>query len=392
MKTQNIERPEYYDKHFRFYNLETHQLQHDIWSELQQGMWRDFNIDAFLNNEKEYAKLVEQKEDIHNRLMFPNYGIVSPGYRWDEQRQDTVIEQTTIQLLDGCSRHTLIKTIEQYFKQFEGQKIGVHLSGGLDSSIIMAWLKELHIPFTAIGFKSNRWEFRTEKRVQEVMAEYADYAELIDVDEYPFYSHIEDSPKCQTPYAAAFKSLNISNAIVKRFKELDVNVVFSGQGGDSLFVDPVQKDVPLTFAIGDEFEVSTEEDLLYAPADIKLAAPYSDLSIIQQISSLRLGEKTDALKWWARRYFHDILPKELSEFCYVADMFGLSQSGLEMAKQTVKRLFEEAYDLTHNANFSPAQTEQFLKRNVFELEFETYIAYVSHISVAAWLHTLFRNN
>lgn len=391
MRQRQITIPEFYDSSFRFYDIAKGCIKHDIWPELQQGLWQDFIIDAFLGNEKQYAEKVEHKQDIRNKLMFPNLAIIEPGHQWDAEKNDTEIIYTEIPLKHGCTRDTLMEAVSRYFSQFDGEKLGVHLSGGLDSSLIMAWLHELHIPFTAIGFKSDRWEFRTERHIQDIVAErYASDAMLIDIEEYPFYSGMEDIPKTQTPYAASIKNGNINRAMAEAFKSRGVDVVFSGQGGDSLFVDPVNPDKPIRFAIGDEFDVTGEDNLTYAPLGMKILSPYADLGIIQQISSLRLGEKQDVRKWWARRFFSDILPKELSEFCYAADMFGLSQSGLEEAKPTVKRIFEEAYLLTGNHNFSPKETKRFLESNVFELEFKTYIAYTSRISVAAWLHALMR--
>ena len=390
MKMKKVIRPEYYDRSFRFYNTKSDCIQENIWDELQQGLWQHFDIDAFLNNERQYAINVEQKDKIQKRLMFPNLAIIEAGYKWNKAKQDTEIEYTTIPLKKECTRDTLMRALEEYFSRFKGEKLGVHLSGGLDSSIIMAWLRELGIPFTAIGFKSNRWEFRTEHRVQEAMAEYASHAELIDIDDYPFYNNIQDCPKCQTPYGIAFKDFDISRAIVKRFKELGVTTVFSGQGGDTLFVEPVENDISVELAVGDEFDISGENDLYYAPAGMKLLTPYADKSIIQQITSLRIGEKEDISKWWARDFFKDILPTELSRYNYVADMFGLSQSGLENAKPTIEGLFAETYDITGNSNFSPSETKRFIGYNVFEMEFKNYVDYCARISVAAWYHTLFR--
>lgn len=391
--SKQITIPKFYDSSFRFYDIVEGAIKHDIWHELQHGLWQQFNIDAYLGNEKQYADKVEDKVDIKNKLMFPNLAIIEPGHKWNAEKNDTEIEYTPIKLIKNCNHKTLREAIEHYFLQFKGKKLGVHLSGGLDSSLIMAWLHELHIPFTAIGFESFRWEFRTERHIQEVMAEkYADDAFLLDVDQYPFYSDIENIPKTQTPYSAYIKNWNINKAIAEEFKTRDVDVVFSGQGGDTLFVDPIDKNKLLSFAIGDEFEVYGENELIYEPLGLQLKSPLADIGIIQQISSLRIGEKQDARKWWARRYFKDILPKELSEFCYAADMFGLSQSGLEEAKPTIKKLFDEAYALTHNHNFSSVATQRFLDKNVFELEFKTYIEYTSYISVAAWLHALFRDD
>lgn len=391
MTTHIIKEPTFYDTKYKFYNLRSNNIQDNIWKELQNGMWRSFDIDAYLNNEKQYAENVEHKDQIHNQLMFPHYAIIAPGHIWNTQKYDTEIEYTKIPLIEDCDRSSLISTIERYFSKFQGKKIGVHLSGGLDSSLIMAWLHKLKIPFTAIGFKSDRWEFRTERRIQSLMAEWAEYAELIDVEEYPFYSRLDGIPKTQTPYSIPIKNGALSHQLALRFKRQNVDVVFTGQGGDTLFVNPIQRNSDLQLPIGDEFELADENDLFYKPLGMQLISPYACMNIISQISSLRIGQSQDVPKWWARYYFNDILPKELSNYSFAADMFGLSQSGLEEAKPTTKQLFEEAYELTGNHNFSPVETKHFLERNVFELEFTTYIGYTSRIAVAAWLYALFHD-
>lgn len=392
MNKKTVVRPQYFDSSFRFYDVKSKSLKEDIWDELQNGLWRSFDIDAYLSNEEEYATNVEHKEKIRNKLVFPNLAVIEPGHQWNDEKKDTEIVFTSIRSTDGCDRRTLMRTLEKYFSQFGEEKVGVHLSGGLDSSIIMAWLRELNIPFVAIGFKSNRWEFRTERRVQEEMACYAQEAELIDIDDYPFYSHIDECPKCQSPYGVAFKDFAISREIVKRFSHYGVKNVFSGQGGDSLFVEAIDGSNPVSLAIGDEFEVCGENDMYYAPAGIRLLTPFSDINIIQQIVSLRVGQREDVSKWWARNFFSDILPIELSRHSYVADMFGLSQSGLELAKPVVESLFNETYELTGNCHFAPAMTKRFVEENIFEMEFKSYVEYAARLSVSAWIHALFRDN
>lgn len=387
-----IKTPRFFDSAFRFYNIEKQTLQQNIWPELQSGLWRQFNIGAYLENEKQYAEKVENKQDITNQLMFPNLVIIEPGYKWSEEKNDAEIDYTPVMPDHSPSRSKLMQAVVNYFSRFAGKKIGVHLSGGLDSSIIMAWLHELGIPFTAIGFKSDRWEFRTERRVQELMSEYADHADLINVEDWKFYSHLESVPKTQTPYGSPIMNSAINKAIAHQFKEIGVDVVFSGQGGDSLFVEPILPGRPVNFAIGDEFDVANESELFYAPLGMKLLSPFADFGIISEISGLRIGECHDPQKLWARRYFSDILPSELSSFCYVADMFGLSLSGLEDAKPSVIKIFDEIFDITGNSNFSPRATNHFLETNIFELEFQNYIQYVSRISVAAWMHALLRND
>ncbi len=46
------------------------------------------------------------------------------------------------------------------------KRLGVELSGGLDSSIIIGFLLSQSIPVSLIAFTSNRYEFRTERAIQ----------------------------------------------------------------------------------------------------------------------------------------------------------------------------------------------------------------------------------
>ena len=108
MNASKIKRPRYYDCSFRFYNVQTGQVEEDIWADLEQGMWRDFDIDAYLDNERQYASKVMHKDEIRNRLMFPHHAIIEPGHKWNEAKQDTEIEFTSIEPIGGCSRNTLM--------------------------------------------------------------------------------------------------------------------------------------------------------------------------------------------------------------------------------------------------------------------------------------------
>ena len=67
MTTKAIIRPHYYDRSFRFFNTQTNRIEDNIWSDLESGMWREFDIDAFLYNERQYASNVAQKGNIHKR-------------------------------------------------------------------------------------------------------------------------------------------------------------------------------------------------------------------------------------------------------------------------------------------------------------------------------------
>ena len=128
MNNIKIVRPQYYDSSFRFYNTMTCCLQNDIWDELEQGMWKEFDIDAFLENERQYAINAEHKEKIRNLLVFPHFAVVEPGHAWDNTKSDTEIVYTPIEISSSCSHKSLMAAVEDYFQKFEGEKIGVHLT------------------------------------------------------------------------------------------------------------------------------------------------------------------------------------------------------------------------------------------------------------------------
>ena len=135
-----------------------------------------------------------------------------------------------------------------------------------------------------------------------------------------------------------------------------------------------------------------DEDFIYKPLGMELISMYSDMTIIDQITSLRSGEKEDPLKLWARGFFRRYLPKELSDFTYSADFFGLSMDGLNMAKPVIKLLFEEAYDYIKHPIFSAKGIKRMLRTDVFSLEYKTYCELCTKISIATWLHSLFRKD
>jgi hypothetical protein len=317
--------------------------------------------------------------------------VINPGFKWDASNGQIVAD-----LYKPKSVHatldSFLNAAENYFKKFEGKKIGVHLSGGLDSSLIISLLKYFNIPFVAIGLCSHRFEFRTEKRVQEIMAGYANDALLLDMDDYPFFSNLDKKPKHQIP-DANIKMIDASMKLAEEFAKRGCNVVFSGQGGDTLLVDSMAdlKDFA-GYNIGNEFAMPYEQDCVYQPIGIELHSFFSCKEIIDQITSLRVNEGDDSLKIWARKFFKDFLPRELSEFTYCADFFGHSMDGLNKSKPTFKLLFEEAYDYFKHPLFEPKGIKKILDTDLLALEYSTYCEFCAKLSIAVWLHALFRDD
>lgn len=368
-----------------FVNTETSTVQSHIWDELENGMWKDFLIDNHLKNDA--LGDVDQNKWLP---IFPNYKVINAGFKWDASTQQIIADLYRPKSVNA-SLDSFLQAAENYFKKFEGKRIGVHLSGGLDSSLIISLLNYFKIPFIAIGFCSHRFEFRTEKRVQEIMAGYANDALLLDMDDYPFFSNLENKPKHQIP-DANIKMIDASMKLAEEFAKRGCNVVFSGQGGDTLLAESmIELEDFAGYNIGNEFAMPCEQDYVYQPIGIELHSFFSCKEIIDQITSLRVNEGDDPLKIWARMFFKDFLPRELSEFTYCADFFGHSMDGLNKSKPTFKLLFEEAYDYFKHPLFEPKGIKKILDTDLLALEYSTYCEFCAKLSIAVWLHALFRD-
>lgn len=370
----------------RFYNATTQSISDSIWDLLQNGLWRKYQIDNRLyNNALDEMHIGEWKP------IFPNIYPIYPGYEWDRCSNRLVEQRFVPSYIENVNLCTFLDIAHQYFLQFQGKKIGVHLSGGLDSSLIICLLHYFHIPFVLGGLTTTRYEFRTEHRIQQILSEYGEDVFLIDVEDYPFYGGLLDMPKHQIP-DSYIKSNISARKMAQEFAQRGVNIVFSGQGADTLFVDAIPQVGANSYNIGNEFEVPFERDLFYAPYGIDLRSFYAHPSIIEQIHNLRRGQKTDVYKIWARQFFKDFLPQELSDYHYCADFFGLSMSGLEQAKPDIKQLFEEARNYLPHRIFSEQNTDTLLNMNVFNFDYKAYCAFCVQISIAAWLHALLKND
>jgi len=370
----------------RFYNATTQSISNSIWDLLQEGLWREYQIDNRLYNDALGEMHIDKWKPV-----FPNIYPIYPGYEWDMFSNRLLEKRFVPQYIKNVNLDTFLSIAHQYFLQFQGKKIGVHLSGGLDSSLIICLLHYFHIPFVLGGLTSTRYEFRTERRIQQILSEYGDDVFLIDVEKYPFYGGLLDMPKHQIPDTYIKSNLS-TRKLAQEFAKRGVNIVLSGQGADTLFVDAISKVGTNSYNIDNEFECPFERDLFYASYGINLQSFYAYPPIIEQIHNLRRGQEIDAYKIWARQFFKEFLPRELSEFHYCADFFGLSMSGLEQAKPDIKKLLEESHRLLPHSIFSEQNITTLLNTNVFNFDYKVYCAFCVQVSIAAWLHALCRND
>lgn len=346
-----------------------------IMPELTRGLWHDFNFYAYL-----YNYLLPPGNITHQQYVLPDLLPVPPGTKWDPElkslsldlyRPNLVVNQNITKYLDIAS---------EYFGSICDKKIGVHLSGGLDSGIIMSTLNALKIPFVGIGLKGETYEFRTERIVQEYYSSIAKESNLISLEKYPFFNDFEHVPISHYP-PENIKSIASTRALVREFKKYGCDVVLSGQGGDSVFVDAVSDISTISFNIGNEFINDYETLMIYQNHGLEIKSFYEYKPFIDFFSSIRVGQKEDPLKLFIRQFFKRILPRELSDFNYVGDYFGYSKYGLENSLPEIIQLIDNAYFITENKFFDPSF---FNNLEVMELEYSMYLKISGIISAAVW--------
>ena len=113
----------------------------NIWHLLQAGIWRTGSVENFeFNNIKGVLKRNEWKPVFEETI--PIY----PGMFWNSALNKTKDYKFVPKLFE-VNWETIVGAAIGFFNQYEGKKIGVQLSGGLDSSIIIGLLDYLKIPF-----------------------------------------------------------------------------------------------------------------------------------------------------------------------------------------------------------------------------------------------------
>lgn len=378
MKEDNIKQPG-----VSFINLNTGEKFQDIWGILQTGGWRKLipeNIEY--NNLKGVLKRSEWKPVIEDIL--PIYKDMT----WNAATK-TATDPVYIPRKLTPGMQTMMKAAESFFKKYEGKKIGVQLSGGLDSSIIIGLMRHLGIPFHLIGMSTTRYEFRTERYVQQKLQEWTDNSLLIDYEQYLPMSNLENIPPFQYPDLLAL-NYGSENAMALACKKQGIEVLLTGDGGDNLFAEPIPVNHSECTWIPQVFSDPWSADIVYAPYGVELVPFYAEPGIMDAVYNLRLGQNEDNAKLWARDFFKEFLPEELVNYTYCADFWGLYIDGLQQALPKVRELFKKAWELTGHPHFSKTAEKELFEQDLLHAKKEMYQVLEARVALAVWLDALHR--
>jgi hypothetical protein len=364
----------------RFLHRPSGELADSIWRELRlHGLWHqaDFGV-----HEGNTLKGAGDRSDW--RPIFTDWFPVDTGQTWCA-RTERALDPVHFPNANGeGALEDFLDAAKSFFARFDGRRIGVQLSGGFDSSLIIGLLRHFGIPHGLVGLESARYEFRTERTIQHRLAEQNGDVILIDEGTCLPCSRLREVPTHQVP---DLLSLNLAQDrdMATACRQLGIEVLLSGGGGDNLLGMAVPKEAaesrwrPQTFT--DSFPV----DLVYDPLGIEFLSFFSDAGIVDASFRLRRGQGNDNTKRWARGFFRDFLPRELAEYTYCADFWGRSIDGLLAALGPVRELHAEARDLSGSAYFGAERLERLLSEDLFRPRKDLYQRIEARISAAVWV-------
>ena len=366
----------------RFRNRSSGQLVDSIWRELRlNGIWRGTDFEAHEAN-----TLAGAGDRSEWMPVFAKWLPIESGQVWCN-RANRVLDPVHVPLAGDGSLKDFLEAAEAFFASFGNRKIGVQLSGGLDSSLIIGLLRHFGIRHGLVGLRANRYEFRTEQYVQDLLAAQNSEVELIAGDSCLPCSRLRSVPPHQTPDILSInyaQDRDMADACTR----LGIEVLLSGGGGDNLLGQAVPNTPsacewrPQTFT--DSFPV----EMVYRPLGIEFCSFFGDLGVVNAIYRLRCGQPDDFRKVWARSFFRKFLPDELVNFHYCADFWGRSIDGLIGDQEEIREIHHQALQFSGNSYFTKAKLEALLAQDLYRPSKELYQRIEARVSSAVWICSL----
>ncbi len=362
---------------------DTGQESEPAWDYLRANKWHKSVPENFESNT--LAGLLERSKW---KQIFSDRVVQYPGMRWNPSLgalEDPVFDP----VIEECCLEHLLRRASAVFARYAGRRIGVQLSGGVDSSIIIGLLHALEIPYSLVGLSTERYEFRTERYVQLKLADQCGRAELID---YESCLPLSGLGKVSAHCLPDISSINFASdtAMAETCNRLGIDVLFSGSGGDVVLGMEVPKDPVKCDWHPQIFNYPWPKEVVYAQHGVELVAFYDDPAIVHGLYNLRRGQGDDADKLWARTFFRGFLPGELVNFTYRADFWGVYVDGLREALTTISTLHHKAFELTGNHYFAPENLAGLLKEDLLQADKVLYQKIESRAALVAWINALSR--
>lgn len=360
-----------------YFDVETNSTYENVWDKISIESLRNSNLENHLYNSSSYIQSPDFYKPVLNNI-YP----IPPRSRWLYNGFSfKCLQSLVVSSLDS----DLEEIIHRQLNVLKKYKIGVELSGGLDSSVIISLLLSNGIEPFLVGFSCDRYEFRTERHIQNIYREKVKKSVLIDSRDILPFQNLKECPPHQiaNPTSLYYYGKHIT---AEYCKNNNVDILFNGMSGDSFFCESV---------IGNEMpnlwhnwmmdnrwfheNVFYKKQIHYLPVYTK--------AIANKIFVERAGKGFDSQKKWAREYFKKYLPEELVNYNYKADHVGDLIEGIQKSFYDVEEIFQVTKDITKNNEFSRENLVK-LFDNIEKYQDQQLKDIMGKVSYANWIYSL----
>lgn len=361
-----------------FYDISKNILYENIWDLLTIDTIKNTNYSNHFDN----TSFLIQSPDNYNTVI-PNIYPIPSRSKWVFSNNVFKCTQSLRVSKNSLDTDYIISKIIEPLKKY---KIGVELSGGLDSSLIISAFKKNKINPYLIGFYSKRFEFRTECHIQDLYKKDSNEHMLIDSNEILPFQNLLDTPKHQLPYHSSlwYFAKKYTGMICNNN---NIDILFNGMAGDAIFCEEVGDSFPRAW-YNWMMDYGWFNEYVFKEFQMKYLPVYSKV-LIEQIYKLRIGQDYDAQKNWARQYFKNYLPKELVDFNYKADHIGELIAGIKNSSKEVIELFRLTYEVTRNKEFTEDKLRE-LYDNIEKYDDKQLTKIFAKVSYANWVYSILK--
>ena len=307
-------------------------------------------------------------------------------------------EKTHYEITSQIKRHCvdysksiseLYREIQNILDELSGKKIGVELSGGLDSSLIIEALLKFGIEPVLIGFSSEKFEFRTERVVQTIYEEKVKESILLKYENCFAFDNLKETPKHPIPVTESH-FFNRHLIVAKKAQEYKIDILFSGEAGDQLLSFPNETVnnslLPIEFSYWCLAE-QWNNQYVFQKFGVKYLSGMAIGAIPSILMSLRGIQPWDPMKLWARKEFKKCLPKELSDFAYTAFHNGWVDDGLNNAAETIEEISEVAFKKFQIDDLNPKKIKS-LAKIYSTIDEEKRKSFLLNLAFVSWYYSI----
>jgi hypothetical protein len=358
-----------------YYDAGSNVISENIWNKITL---EDLSKSSFDNHYINSARYI-QSPDSYNPV-FKNIYPVPPRSKW---LYDGISFKCIQSLEVNKSNYNLFDLIQKFIQPLKKYKIGVELSGGLDSSIIISMLIANGIEPFLIGFSCDRYEFRTERHIQSLYKNKVQNTILLDSRQILPFQNLLNCPAHQLPNPTSLYYYS-KQVTAKHCKENGIDILFNGMSGDALCCESIFGNFMPESWHNWMMDNRWFHENVFTKSHVQYLPVYTN-TLASEIFKERVNMGFDSQKIWARLFFKEFLPSELVNYTYKADHVGDLIEGIKRSYYEVKELFKTTEELTKNRAFSESSLSK-LYENIERYDDNQLKEIMAKVSYALWIY------